>query len=93
MGSKIFYNYKIARKRNVKGFEKRLKKLKISYKQGNLTKDKFILRIEGWFAYVMWGNTYNLRNKLSKDIELFLKNTIPKQKIIPRKDVQQKLFV
>lgn len=92
LGFKNFYYYKRARKRNVKRFKDRLKRLKILYKEGEISKNKLILRVEGWFAYVMWGNTYNLRQELSKEIELFLKETIPRHKRIITNDVQQKLF-
>lgn len=72
LGFKIFYFYKLARKRNIRQFEKRLIKLKIQYKEGLIDYDKFMSSIRGWFAYVMWGNTYKLRKKFVKNINNFL---------------------
>ena len=69
-----------------------MEKLERAYKNGDITKEKFVASTEGWFAYVMWGNTYNLRQKLTKNIERFLENTIPYAKRTFKKETQQKLF-
>ncbi|MCA9487804.1 MAG: hypothetical protein KC516_02475 [Nanoarchaeota archaeon] len=92
LGFKNFYYYKRIRKRNFKGFKIRLKKMKNLYKQGEISKEEFILKVEGWFAYIMWGNTYNLRIKLFKDIEKFFKETIPKPKRTFMNEIQKKLI-
>jgi len=72
LGFKTFYHHRRARKRNVKGFNKKLIALKIKYKEGLIDYDKFMASIEGWFAYVMWGNTYKLRKKFINNINEFL---------------------
>ena len=72
LGFKTFYHYRRARKRNVKGFNKKLIALKIKYKEGLINYDKFMESIEGWFAYVMWGNTYKLRKNIMGNINKFL---------------------
>lgn len=98
LGFKIFYYYKRVRKRNVNHFKKRLEKLKKSYACGDIPKSRFIASVEGWFAYVIWGNTYRLRKDLTEDIKDFLKSTgSPPIKIIRSKrefkeKVQKKLF-
>jgi len=92
LGFKTFYYHRRARKRNVKGFKIRLESLKRAYKNGDFTKNQFNAKVDGWFAYVMWGNTYNLRKKLTREIEDFLKNTIPIPKRIFDEDTQEKLF-
>ena len=92
LGFKIFYFYKRARKRNVNHFKSRLEVLKGSYKNGDIPKDKFISRVEGWFAYIIWGDTYRLRKKLAQDIEEFLNNTSPRRKSIFKEEKQQTLF-
>ena len=68
VGFKIFYYFKIIRRRNFRSFKVKLRKLKQDYKEGIITKEKFISIIQGWFAYVMWGDTHKLREKLIKEI-------------------------
>ncbi|MFW9882659.1 MAG: reverse transcriptase/maturase family protein [Candidatus Thorarchaeota archaeon] len=91
LGFKIFYFYRRARRRNVNYFKSRLINLKIIYKNGEITKEKFMASVDGWFAYIVWGDTYKLRKNLSQDIENFLKNTIPNEKFIFKKEFQKKL--
>jgi len=92
LGFKTFYYHKRVRKRNVTGFKTRLKKLEKSYKGGDITKDELLASVEGWFAYIMWGDTYNLKQNLTKRIKNIFKNTIPIRKIIIKNELQQKLF-
>jgi len=84
LGFKIFYHYKRARKRNVNHFKRRLEKLKKSYVGGDIPKSKFIASVEGWFAYIIWGNTYNLRLKLSEEVKEILKSK--------KKETQKQIF-
>ena len=92
LGFKTFYHHRRARKRNVKGFKIKLEKLERAYKNGDITKDKFIACTEGWFAYIMWGNTYNLKQKLTKKIKDFLENAIPYAIRAFKEETQQNLF-
>jgi len=72
VGFKIFYYFKIIRRRNFRNFNKNLKKLKQDYKEGLITKEKFISIIQGWFAYAMWGDTYDIRENILKEIAYIL---------------------
>jgi len=72
LGFKIFYFHKLARKRNVKQFEKRIEQLKFKYKENLIDYDNIMGSICGWFAYAMWGDTYKLRKKYAKEINNFL---------------------
>ncbi len=49
---------------------------KEKYRRGEIDKEKIIQSVEGWFAYIAWGNTYKLRKRLAKEIEIMLKNEI-----------------
>ncbi len=69
LGFKIFYEYKRVRKRNVKHFKKKLNNLLKNYQSDVISKEKFIESINGWFAYIMWGNTYRLRKEIISEIE------------------------
>lgn len=66
VGFRIFYNYKLLRKRN---FRKILHKLK-EFKQGEITFDKFKENFNGWYAYAKWANNYNLTKRLEYLIKL-----------------------
>ncbi|MBU1027836.1 MAG: reverse transcriptase/maturase family protein [Nanoarchaeota archaeon] len=74
LGFKIFYYYKRVRKRNVNHFRKRLEKLSKAYKKGDVSKEKILKSAQGWFAYIMWGNTHKLRQKLEREIQKIFKN-------------------
>ena len=69
LGFKIFYYYKRARKRNVTHFKNRLENLEKRYKQGEINDEGFLARVNGWLAYVMWGDTYRLRTSVLKRVE------------------------
>ncbi len=60
LGFKIFYHYKLPIKRNVQSFERKFCASKVQKIE--------IKSLEGWFGYIMHGNTYRLRRKISKEI-------------------------
>src|SRR3989338_6989123 len=74
LGFKEFYHYRLVRKRNIRYFKKRFIKLKIRYKEGEIGSTDFLNSLEGWFGYVMWGNTYKLRKKVARQIARFASN-------------------
>ena len=74
LGFKEFYLYRIARKRNVKYFKKRFINLKIQYKEEEIGPTDFLNSLEGWFGYIMWGNTYNLRREIARNFARFAFN-------------------
>ena len=74
LGYRIFYHHKLLRKRNLKHFFKNLDEKFILLKEGKLTKKDLIGELQGWFGYAQWANTYKLRRKIMKTIELELIN-------------------
>jgi len=66
LGFKTFYHHRLVRKRNVKLFLKRLKEFKEEYDEGYLPRGILLEKLQGWFAYSVWGNSYKLRKKLVK---------------------------
>lgn len=66
VGFRIFYNYKLLRKRN---FRKILHKLK-EFKNNEITFDKFKESFNGWYAYAKWANNYNLTQRLEYLIKI-----------------------
>ena len=64
LGFKSFYHYKLVRKRNVKIFFKRIDEFEKEYKEGYLPRSILLEKLQGWFAYSDWGNSYKLRKRL-----------------------------
>jgi cobyric acid synthase len=61
LGFRIFYHYKLPKKNNIKNFEQKLEHY-------TSDKNKINKMLEGWFGYVMHGNTYNMRRRIMKRI-------------------------
>lgn len=70
LGFKILYNYKLVRKRNLAILNKRLKRQELEYEAGLIELENVVRSLEGWFAYAIWGNTYNLRKSIIKRFNL-----------------------
>jgi len=70
LGYKLFYNFKLLRKRNINTFKKRLNNKVKEYKNNQLDKEKLLSSIDGWFGYAQHANTYNLRKSILKEIKL-----------------------
>ena len=66
VGFRIFYYFKLLRKRNLRTILYKIKK----YKQGEIPKEKILECFQGWNAYAKWANTLKLRRKVVKMIYL-----------------------
>ena len=65
LGFRIFYHYKLPRINNVRGFERKLEKcLSVEIGGGGATDEKVNKMLDGWFGYIMHGNTYKLRKMM-----------------------------
>jgi len=71
LGYRIFYYYKLLRKRNLRYFKKKFEKMLKDYENKLISYDKIIESVNGWLAYAEGGDTYKLRNNILK----FLKNS------------------
>ncbi len=70
LGYRIFYHYKLLRKRNLRKFENNLnKKLEAMEWEGN-THSNLIKSLQGWFGYSMYANTHKFRKRIMKRIGL-----------------------
>jgi len=65
LGFRIFYHYKLIRKKNMRKFERKLCALERPYKEGIIEREKIIEKFEGWLAYASAGNTYKYQKKLT----------------------------
>jgi len=68
LGYRVFYNYKLLRKRNIKHFLRRLEDNLELYNKNELTEEQLKNKLSGWFGYAKFANTYNFRKKIISDI-------------------------
>ncbi|MEK6883547.1 MAG: RNA-directed DNA polymerase, partial [Nanoarchaeota archaeon] len=60
VGFRNFYYFKLLRKRNIR---KILFKIN-QFKEGKISKERFLESFQGWQAYAAGANTYSLRNRI-----------------------------
>jgi hypothetical protein len=68
LGYRIFYKYRLLRKRNTKHFIKRFNEYLIEYKQSEITREQLDNRLNGWFGYALWANSFRFRQKILSEI-------------------------
>ncbi len=59
LGFRIFYHYKLPRESNLRNFER-----KMNFCELSAERERELKILDGWFGYVMYGNTYKLRRKV-----------------------------
>ncbi len=64
VGFRIFYYYKLIRKRNIKSIFPKIN----NYKKGEISKEKMLEIFQGWNAYAKWANSLKLRREVVKKI-------------------------
>ena len=69
LGYRVFFHYKLLRRRNLRTFQKRFERSLRLYKKGDLTKEELITKLQGWFGYAKRANTHKLRKEISDRIE------------------------
>lgn len=78
LGFRVFYHYRLVRKRNIRAITSRLNAMACLCLNGHVESWKVIETMRGWNAYAMQGNTYKLR----KEIECHAKSSLkPNAKI------------
>ncbi|MFH1358388.1 MAG: reverse transcriptase domain-containing protein [archaeon] len=71
LGFRIFYNYKLVRKSNLKNFERKFNKLRILFDEGVIRREKALRSLEGWLAYCSYANTYKYKKHLIRDFNKY----------------------
>ena len=64
VGFRIFYNYKLLRKRNIR----KIFAIVERYRKGEISKKDMLEIFQGWQAYSRWANCYKLRKKVVRRI-------------------------
>lgn len=68
LGYRVFYHNKLLRKRNMRYFMRKFEKYELMHKNGELSSEDFLEKLQGWLGYAQWANTFKLREKLKKRI-------------------------
>jgi len=68
LGYRVFYHYTILRKRNIKYFDKKFNELIGLYICGEISKEQLENKLNGWFGYAKFGDTFNFRNIILKSV-------------------------
>ena len=66
LGYRIFYHYKLLRKRNQRQFFGKFKENIRLYQEGSMSKEKLNSFLQGWFGYSKFANTFKLRQKITE---------------------------
>ncbi|MEM5804786.1 MAG: reverse transcriptase domain-containing protein [Candidatus Aenigmatarchaeota archaeon] len=64
LGFRMFYHYRVPKRRNLLKLEKRMLKLKRLYESGEVSAEEVAKCLEGWLAYAKQGDTFKLRKTL-----------------------------
>ncbi len=71
LGFRIFYNYKLLNKRNIRKMECRIEQFEQKYREGKITKEDIQRSCVSWFGYAQQADTYALRQKIMSKINSF----------------------
>lgn len=69
LGFRIFYNYKLPKKSNVRLIQNRISYFIDLHRDAIISKEEIMKRMEGWNAYAIHGNTFNLRRRMSRRLK------------------------
>ena len=72
LGYRIFSNYRLLRKSTIKRFIKRTKLYQKRLKKGLTSQEKFKNSLKSWIVYAEFGNSWRLRQDLSKRLKISL---------------------
>ena len=94
LGYRVFYNHKLLKKRNRDYFLRKFKNYLSLYEQDMISDKELIDRLQGWFGYAQWANTYLFRRKIvEKTAELFtLKNSKRLEELYKTAKINSPLF-
>ncbi|MEK6933333.1 MAG: reverse transcriptase/maturase family protein [Nanoarchaeota archaeon] len=70
LGYRIFYYYRLLRKRNLRHFKKEFSAYLQLYRKGFMTKKMLKKQLQDWFGYAQWANTYKFRQQILRELEL-----------------------
>ncbi len=66
LGYRIFYHYRLLRRRNIKYFKRRLSEKLELYRSGLISREKLCSFLQGWQGYSSFANTYIFNKKIEQ---------------------------
>ncbi|MBL7206306.1 MAG: hypothetical protein ISS36_01765 [Candidatus Aenigmarchaeota archaeon] len=66
VGYRVFYNYKLLKKSNIRLIHWRIKEFRRLHERGNISREKIFESMQSWFAYAKYGNTYSLIKRIKR---------------------------
>jgi hypothetical protein len=64
LGYRVFYHYRLLRERNIRYFLKRFERNLYFLNNKEISAEQLESRLNGWFGYAKFGNTFNFREGL-----------------------------
>lgn len=71
LGYKVFYQYRLLRKSNIRKATKRLQQLYSLLEEGEVSTEYVTQSLNGWSAYAKVGNSYRVRKEMLKPFKEF----------------------
>ncbi len=68
LGYRIFYTHKLLRKRNLRYFMRKFEHYEKLHKNGQISAEDLLEKLQGWFGYAQWANTFKMRETLKRRI-------------------------
>ena len=68
LGYRIFYHYRLLRRRNIRYFKRKLRENVELYRRGLICEKKFDSFLQGWQGYSSFANTHNFNKKIEEII-------------------------
>jgi hypothetical protein len=81
LGFRVFSHHKLLKRSNLRNMKKKFGILVKQYRDSEVDYDVIYDFLEGWFAYVKSANTYNLRKKISAELDSNFTNEISTKEI------------
>lgn len=70
LGFRIYPEYRRIKRRNVIAFQRRFRKAREAYKEGQISLDELSTKVQGWVAHAQHGDTWQLRRRILTDTKL-----------------------
>ncbi len=68
LGFRVFYNYKLPKKSNIRRMEHKINSFASMYRKGTMSKEEILEKTKGWEAYAAHGDTYKLRKRMMGNV-------------------------
>ena len=71
LGFRVFYDFKLIRKSNLKNFERKFNNLRIVFDEGIISREQALESLEGWLAYCSYADTFKYRKHIVRNFNKY----------------------